>query len=64
MPKRKAKPAPRYAEQPAVVAILATIAARLLAFASMTLASTANPSPLTRPITIAAMTMRPKIWRR
>src|SRR6266576_1801363 len=30
----------------------------------MTLASTANPSPLTRPITIAAMTTRSKIWRR
>src|SRR3954447_18555855 len=30
----------------------------------MTLASTANPSPLTRPIAIAALTTRSKIWRR
>src|ERR1700704_2112679 len=30
----------------------------------MTLASTANPSPLTRPIAIAALTIRSKIWGR
>src|SRR6516225_9764370 len=35
-----------------------------MALASITLASTANPSPLTRPTTIQAATTRSKTWRR